>query len=95
MASRHADFVKIWVDNLHGTKPAMDPAIYRAVIDEAHRDKLPVAAHIYYLADAKAVVADGINVLAHSVRDQTVDQELLTAMKQRARQGSTHKASAQ
>jgi imidazolonepropionase-like amidohydrolase len=83
MASRHADFVKIWVDNLHGTKPAMDPAIYRAVIDEAHRDKLPVAAHIYYLADAKAVVADGINVLAHSVRDQTVDQELLTAMKQR------------
>jgi imidazolonepropionase-like amidohydrolase len=83
MASRHADFVKIWVDNLHGTKPSMDPAIYSAVIDQAHRDKLPVAAHIYYLADAKAVVADGVNVLAHSVRDQAVDQELLAAMKQR------------
>jgi imidazolonepropionase-like amidohydrolase len=74
--------VKIWVDNLHGTKPSMDPAVYRAVIDEAHRDKLRVAAHIYYLADAKAVVADGVNVLAHSVRDQVVDEELLTAMKQ-------------
>ncbi len=83
MASRHADFVKIWVDNLHGTKPSMDPAVYRAVIDEAHRDKLPVAAHMYYLADAKAVVADGVNVLAHSVRDQAVDEELLAAMKQR------------
>ncbi len=83
MASRHADFVKIWVDNLHGTKPSMDPAVYRAVIDEAHHDKLRVAAHIYYLADAKAVVADGVNVLAHSVRDQLVDQELLSAMKQR------------
>jgi imidazolonepropionase-like amidohydrolase len=82
MAGRHADFVKIWVDNLHGTKPSMDPAVYRAVIDEAHRDKLRVAAHIYYLADAKAVVADGVNVLAHSVRDQVVDEELLTAMKQ-------------
>ena len=41
-----------------------------------------MAAHVYYLADAKAVVADGVNVLAHSVRDQAVDEELLTAMKQ-------------
>ena len=83
MASRHADMVKIWVDNLHGTKPSMDPAIYRAVIDQAHGDGLHVAAHVYYLADAKALVADGVDVLAHSVRDQTIDQELLTAMKQR------------
>lgn len=83
MASRHADFVKIWVDNLHGTKPSMDPAIYRAVIDEAHRRGLRVAAHVYYLADAKSLVADGVDVLAHSVRDQVVDRELLSAMKQR------------
>jgi imidazolonepropionase-like amidohydrolase len=83
MAARHADFVKIWVDNLHGTKPSMDPAIYRAVIDQAHRDGLRVAAHVYYLADAKALVSDGVDVLAHSVRDQAVDQELLAAMKQR------------
>jgi imidazolonepropionase-like amidohydrolase len=83
MASRHADFVKIWVDNLHGTKPSMDPAVYRAVIDEAHRLGLRVAAHIYYLADAKQLVSDGVDVLAHSVRDYVVDQDLLTAMKQR------------
>jgi imidazolonepropionase-like amidohydrolase len=83
MASRHADMVKIWVDNLHGTKPSMDPAIYRAVIDQAHRQGLHVAAHVYYLADAKALVSDGVDVLAHSVRDQTIDQELLSAMKQR------------
>ncbi len=83
MASRHADFVKIWVDNLHGTKPSMDPAVYRAVIEEAHRNGLRVAAHVYYLADAKALVSDGVDVLAHSVRDQAIDQELLTAMKKR------------
>ncbi len=82
MASRHADFVKIWVDNMHGSKPSMDPAVYRAVIEEAHRDKLPVAAHMYYLADAKSLVADGVNVLAHSVRDQAMDEALLSAMKQ-------------
>jgi len=61
----------------------MDPAIYRAVIDEAHRRGLRVAAHVYYLADAKSLVADGVDVLAHSVRDQLVDQQLLSAMKQR------------
>ena len=83
MASRHADMVKIWVDNLHGTRPAMDPAVYRAVIDEAHRRGLRVAAHIYYLADAKSLVADGVDVLAHSVRDSVIDPQLLTAMKQR------------
>ncbi|MGA2371455.1 MAG: amidohydrolase family protein [Candidatus Korobacteraceae bacterium] len=83
MASRHPDFVKIWVDNLHGTKPSMDPAVYRAVIDEAHRRGLRVAAHVYYLADAKSLVADGVDVLAHSVRDQAVDEELLVALKQR------------
>jgi imidazolonepropionase-like amidohydrolase len=82
-ASRRADMIKIWVDDLHGTKPSMDPAIYRAVIDEAHRHGLHVAAHVYYLADARALVADGVDVLAHSVRDQVIDQELLSAMKQR------------
>ena len=83
MAARHADFVKIWVDNMRGTKPAMDPAVYRAVIDQAHRDGLHVAAHVYYLADAKALVSDGVDVLAHSVRDQAIGEALLAVLKQR------------
>ena len=76
MAKRHADIVKIWVDSLGGTKPAMSPEIYRAVIEEAHKHHLRVAAHVYYLADAKSLVNDGVDVLAHSVRDKPVDQEL-------------------
>lgn len=83
MARRHADIVKVWVDSVGGTKPAMSPEIYRAVIDEAHKHHLRVAAHIYYLADAKSLVNDGVDVLAHSVRDQPVDQELINAMKRR------------
>jgi imidazolonepropionase-like amidohydrolase len=81
MAKRHADIVKIWVDSLGGTKPAMSPEIYRAVIEEAHKHHLRVAAHVYYLADAKSLVNDGVDVLAHSVRDKPVDQELIAAMK--------------
>jgi imidazolonepropionase-like amidohydrolase len=83
MAKQHANLVKIWVDSLGGTKPAMSPEIYRAVIEEAHKHHLRVAAHVYYLADAKLLVNDGVDVLAHSVRDKPVDQELISAMKRR------------
>lgn len=81
-AGRHTNFIKIWVDNMNGTKPAMPPEIYKAVIEEAHRNKIPVAAHIYTLADAKSLVNAGVDVIAHSVRDTTVDAELIRAMKQ-------------
>jgi imidazolonepropionase-like amidohydrolase len=83
MARRHADFVKVWIDPVGGTKPAMSPEVYKAAIDEAHKHHLRVAAHIYYLADAKALVNAGVDVLAHSVRDKPVDQELIDAMKRR------------
>jgi imidazolonepropionase-like amidohydrolase len=83
MAKRHADIVKVWVDSVGGTKPEMSPEIYRAVIAEAHKHHLHVAAHVYYLADAKALVNAGVDVLAHSVRDRPVDQELIDAMKRR------------
>jgi imidazolonepropionase-like amidohydrolase len=83
MATRHADIVKVWVDSVSGTKPAMSPEIYRAVIEEAHKRHLHVAAHVYYLADAKSLVSAGVDVLAHSVRDKPIDQELIAAMKRR------------
>lgn len=82
IAGRHARLVKIWVDDNRRTAPGkMPPEIYRAIIDEAHQHHLRVAAHVYYLEDAKALVAAGIDILAHGVRDQPVDDELITAMK--------------
>jgi imidazolonepropionase-like amidohydrolase len=83
MAKRHPDMVKIWVDSLGKTKNTMSPEIYRAVIQEAHQRHLRVAAHVYYLADAKLLVSAGVDVLAHSVRDKPVDQELIAAIKRR------------
>ncbi len=81
-AARHTNFIKIWVDDLYGTNPKMKPEIYTAVIDEAHKQHLPVAAHMFYLDDAKALVSSGVDVLAHSVRDKEVDAELIRLMKQ-------------
>ena len=60
----------------------MTPEIYKAVIDEAHEKHLRVAAHEYALEDAKQLVADGVDVLAHSVRDQVVDDAFVQAMKE-------------
>jgi imidazolonepropionase-like amidohydrolase len=82
-AAHRADMVKIWVDRLHGTAPEMTPEIYKAVIEEAHQKHMRVAAHEYALEDARQLVADGVDVLAHSVRDQVVDDAFVQAMKQR------------
>ena len=59
----------------------MQPEIYKAIIDESHSHNCRVAAHIFYLHDAKAVVEAGADILAHGVRDQPVDEELIRMMK--------------
>lgn len=82
-ATRRPDLIKIWVDDFHGSLPVkMSPEIYQAVIEEAHKLGLRAAAHVYYLADAKELVRSGIDILAHGVRDQPVDAELIAAIKQ-------------
>ena len=89
-AARHPDLVKLWLDDMFGTLPKMDPVVFHAAIeeahaaaDEAHRHGLRVAAHLFYLDDAKALVGAGVDILAHSVRDQPVDAGLIDAMKAR------------
>lgn len=82
LARKKVDLVKIWVDDRNGTVPKLTPALYRAIIDEAHRNGLRVAAHIYYLADAKDLVRSGIDILAHLVRDRDADDELIALLKQ-------------
>jgi len=80
VADRNPDFIKIRVDDNLGTSTKMPPEIYRAVIDEAHRRQLRVAVHVYYLADAKALLQAGADFIAHSVRDRPVDQEFIDLM---------------
>lgn len=80
LAANHADLVKIWVDPLHGKAPEMGTGIYAAVIDQAHKDRLPVAAHVYALDDARQLVDGGLDVLAHSVRDKLLDEALIESV---------------
>jgi imidazolonepropionase-like amidohydrolase len=73
--------VKMWVDDYGGTSKKMLENVYLAIIRQAHAHKLRVASHLYYLEDAKKLVDAGLDVIAHSVRDQEVDAALLQAMK--------------
>jgi imidazolonepropionase-like amidohydrolase len=80
-APQKPDFIKVWVDDFWGQYPKMPAEIYAAIIDEAHKNGLRVAAHVYHLEDARLLVADGVNVLAHSIRDADVDDAFIAEMK--------------
>jgi len=82
LAAKKVDLVKIWVDDRLGTVPKLKPELYRAIIDEAHKNGLRVAAHVYYLSDAKDLLRAGVDILAHLVRDRDVDDELIGLLKQ-------------
>jgi len=83
LVAKKPDWVKIRVDDNLGTVPKMPPAAYRAVIEEAHRGGLRVAAHLFYLEDARELLASGVDFLAHSVRDKDVDPAFVAALKRR------------
>jgi imidazolonepropionase-like amidohydrolase len=83
VTAQKVDIVKIRVDDNLGTTPKMTPEVYRAVIDEAHKRGFRVATHLFYLADAKALLAAGSDFVAHSVRDADVDADFISAIKRR------------
>jgi imidazolonepropionase-like amidohydrolase len=83
MAAKKVDILKIWVDDRNKTVTPLPPALYRPIIDEAHRSGLRVVAHVYYLADAKELLRAGIDGFAHGVRDLEVDEEIMGLFKQR------------
>jgi len=80
LAAQRPDWVKIWVDDEGGRIPKIRPETCSAIIDEAHRFGLKVAAHIFYREDARMLVDAGLDALAHSIRDQEVDDALIRAI---------------
>jgi imidazolonepropionase-like amidohydrolase len=83
MAGRGVRAVKIWVDDRRGTYPKMTPEVYNAIIEEAHRHGMMVHAHATTLADQKAVVRAGVDVLVHLIQAEKVDDELMTVLKEK------------
>ena len=83
-ARQQVDIIKIRVDDNLGGTAKMTPDVYRAVIAAAHERGLRVAAHLFYLDDAKELLRAGVDVIAHSVRDKDIDDEFIALMKARS-----------
>jgi imidazolonepropionase-like amidohydrolase len=81
LAAAKVDIVKLRIDDQLGRGQKMPAEAYTAVIEEAHKRGLRVAIHIVTLADAKAVLKLGADIIAHSVRDQEIDAEAIALMK--------------
>jgi imidazolonepropionase-like amidohydrolase len=82
IATWHPDVIKIWVDNYYGQfQNSMKEEVYAAIIQEAHKHGIRVAAHLYHLTDARKLVAAGVDIMAHSIRDGEIDDSLIAAMK--------------
>lgn len=82
-AAKGVDIIKFWLDDELGSMPKMPAEISDAIIRAAHRNNQRVVAHVFYLEDAQRIVDQGIDGLAHAVRDKPVDQRLINSMKER------------
>jgi imidazolonepropionase-like amidohydrolase len=79
------EFIKIWVDDREGKKKTLTPALYGAILDEAHKFNVPVAVHNVKLSDAKLLMKDGMEGWLHvPVRGGDVaDAEIIAMVKDR------------
>lgn len=81
LAAQGSSAVKVWwivTPNLpvEGAAPAV-----AAAGDEAHKHNLPLIVHATGLAEAKAALRNGANVLVHNVDDQPIDDEFIDLAK--------------
>src|SRR5215470_10538040 len=82
--ARGVHFVKFWVDDREATVPKLKPEVYRAIIDEAHKNGMETLAHLSRtsaLADAKDLLKSGVDGFVHTVRDRDVDDEYIALVK--------------
>src|SRR5438552_2147778 len=81
LAAKKPNMVKIWVDDRGGTVEKLHPDLYRAIIDEAHKNNIHVMAHIMKLDDQKDVLRANIDGFAHNARDKEYDDEMIALIK--------------
>ena len=79
------EFVKIWVDDRSGRSKKLPPAVYLAVIEEAHKFNVPIGLHNVTLADGKLLMKAGVDGWLHlPVRmGEVPDDEFMALIKER------------
>ena len=80
LADLKVDVIKF---HINGNPNDMTTETWSAIIDESKKKGLRTYVHIFYLKDAQAAVDKGLDVIAHSIRDQDVSPKLIADMKAR------------
>jgi imidazolonepropionase-like amidohydrolase len=83
IVDKGADFVKVWIDAQGGRHPKLSPEFTAAVMDQARKHGKITMAHIVELADARRIVDQGVDILAHDVRDQVIPDDFVATLKAR------------
>jgi imidazolonepropionase-like amidohydrolase len=83
MAEQGIRHVKMWVDDRGGTYPKLTPDVVAAILREAHARKITVHSHAIQLADQKAVVRAGTDVVVHMVQREPIDEELQALLREK------------
>ena len=82
-ADKKVDAIKLWMDDGEGKGAKLKSDAYSAAIDEAHKHNLKVVAEVFDLSDAKDLVKAGVDGFVTSIRDRDVDDQLISAMKEK------------
>ncbi len=77
VANNPVSLIKMWVDDQGGRVPKINPEVYGAIIDEAHKFGLSTFVHLSQVEDARELISRGIDVLAHIPRDIDIDAEFI------------------
>ena len=80
LVSRGVTLIKTWVDDRGGNVEPLPSNLYMAIIDEAHKNNIRVAAHATGIGHAKDLLRAGIDVFAHMITE--VDDELVELFKE-------------
>ncbi|MEM9209578.1 MAG: amidohydrolase family protein [Pseudomonadota bacterium] len=78
--SRGVDWLKLRVDDNLGRTVKMPWDAVQAVIDVGNESGVPVATHLFYLADAMRLLDMGSGMIAHSVRDVAIERTFVDAL---------------
>ena len=80
------DVIKVFTDGWrYGNAPdmtSMEEATLKALVDEAHKNGIPVVTHTVTLDKAKIAARAGVDALIHGIGDSRVDAEFITLMRQ-------------
>ena len=86
VAAYKPDFIKAFTDGWRYSNAAdnssMDEETLTALVDEAHKNGLKVFTHTVMVKRGKAAARAGVDVIAHSVQDGAVDDELVALMRE-------------